>query len=75
MNITELAHRLKEAAEKSIAEEGLAWFSEDLLSDDGGIALHAGDAKFIALASHENAIDLVEAPEKAQQMEAYWKTL
>ncbi|MEE6416399.1 ead/Ea22-like family protein [Klebsiella quasipneumoniae] len=66
-DITELAHSLKAAAEKAIAEEGSTWWNEEQLASDYGLALHRTDAKFIALASHENVLALVEALEKAQQ--------
>lgn len=66
-DITELAQSLKAAAEKAIAEEGSTWWSEEQLASDYGLALHRTDAKFIALASHENVLALVEALEKAQQ--------
>lgn len=73
-DITELAQSLKAAAEKAIAEEGSTWWNEEQLASDYGLALHRTDAKFIALASHENVLALVEALEKAQGMETYWKT-
>ncbi|HCD2543875.1 TPA: hypothetical protein NBK42_004213 [Klebsiella pneumoniae] len=77
-DITELAQSLKAAAEKAIAEEGSTWWNEEQLASDYGLALHRTDAKFIALASHENILALVEALEKAQQrnseLEAYSKT-
>ncbi|HFP8699180.1 TPA: hypothetical protein ACHOYU_000780 [Raoultella planticola] len=66
-DITELAHSLKAAAEKAIAEEGSTWWNEEQLASDYGLALHRTDAKFIALASHENVLALVEALEKAQR--------
>lgn len=66
-DITELAQSLKAAAEKAIAEEGSTWWNEEQLASDYGLALHRTDAKFIALASHENILALVEALEKAQQ--------
>jgi len=65
-DITELAQSLKAAAEKAIAEEGSTWWNEEQLASDYGLALHRTDAKFIALASHENVLALVEALEKAQ---------
>ncbi|MDQ2144749.1 hypothetical protein [Klebsiella michiganensis] len=60
-DITELAQILKAAAEKAIAEEGSTWWNEEQLASDYGLALHRTDAKFIALASHENVLALVEA--------------
>ncbi|MFG4135785.1 ead/Ea22-like family protein [Klebsiella pneumoniae] len=66
-DITELAQSLKAAAEKAIAEEGSTWWNEEQLASDYGLALHRTDAKFIALASHENVLALVEALEKAQR--------
>ena len=66
-DITELAQSLKSAAKKAIAEEGSTWWNEEQLASDYGLALHRTDAKFIALASHENVLALVEALEKAQQ--------
>ncbi|ELJ6256764.1 ead/Ea22-like family protein [Klebsiella michiganensis] len=69
-DITELAQILKAAAEKAIAEEGSTWWNEEQLASDYGLALHRTDAKFIALASHENVLALVEALEKAQQRNA-----
>ncbi|HHT0057610.1 ead/Ea22-like family protein [Raoultella planticola] len=49
-----------------MAEEGSTWWNEEQLASDYGLALHRTDAKFIALASHENVLALVEALEKAQ---------
>ncbi|ENW7730618.1 hypothetical protein ACFL95_005249 [Klebsiella oxytoca] len=66
-DITKLAQSLKSAAKKAIAEEGSTWWNEEQLASDYGLALHRTDAKFIALASHENVLALVEALEKAQQ--------
>ncbi|HGH5394160.1 TPA: hypothetical protein ACJI3N_000634 [Raoultella planticola] len=67
---TELAQSLKAAAKKAIAEEGSTWWNEEQLASDYGLALHRTDAKFIALASHENVLALVEALEKAQRANA-----
>ncbi|HHZ8305668.1 ead/Ea22-like family protein [Klebsiella michiganensis] len=69
-DITALAQSLKAAAEKAIAEEGSTWWNEEQLASDYGLALHRTDAKFIALASHENVLALVEALEKAQAINA-----
>lgn len=63
---TELAQRMKAAALKAIADEGPTWFSKDQLSHPEGIALHEADVEFIALASHENVLALVEALEAKQ---------
>lgn len=65
-DITALAQRMKAAAEKAIADEGLTWWSEEQLASDYGLSLHPADAKFIALASHENVLALVEALEAKQ---------
>ncbi|KAA0469293.1 ead/Ea22-like family protein [Klebsiella variicola] len=73
-DITKLAQSLKNAASKALIEEGMTWFSEEQLSHEDGIALHKADAEFIALANPANVLALVEALEKAQGMEAYWKT-
>ena len=73
-DITELAQSLENAASKALIEEGLTWFCEEQLSHEDGIALHKADAEFIALANPTNILALVEALEKAQGMEAYWKT-
>lgn len=64
---TELAQRMKAAALKAIADEGPTWWSEEQLASDYGLALHRTDAKFIALASHQNVLALVEALEIAEQ--------
>ena len=66
-DITALVQRMKAAAEKAIADEGQTWWSEEQLASDYGLSLHPADAKFIALASHENVKALVEALEKVQQ--------
>ncbi|SSH31991.1 ead/Ea22-like family protein [Klebsiella pneumoniae] len=68
-DITELAQSLKNAASKALIEEGLTWFSEEQLSHEDGIALHKADAEFIALANPANVLALVEALEKAQQVD------
>ncbi|EJD6421787.1 hypothetical protein M0K99_RS20000 [Citrobacter freundii] len=67
---TELAQRMKAAALKAIADEGPTWFSKDQLSHPGGLALHEADAEFIALASHQNVLALVEALEAAKHKSA-----
>ena len=69
-DINELAQRMKAAALKAIADEGPTWFSKDQLSHPEGIALHEADVEFIALASHENVLALVEALEaKGKQID------
>ena len=69
-DITALMATMKAAAEKAIADEGQTWWSEEQLASDYGLSLHPADAKFIALASHENVKALVEALEKAQRANA-----
>lgn len=69
-DINELAQRMKAAALKAIADEGPTWFSKDQLSHPEGIALHEADVEFMALASHENVLALVEALEAAQKTSA-----
>ena len=66
-DITALSQSLKNSASKAMIEEGLAWFSEEQLSHENGIALHKADAEFIALANPANVLALVEALEKSQQ--------
>lgn len=68
-DITALAQSLKNAASKALIEEGLTWFSEEQLSHEDGIAIHKADAEFIALANPANVLALVEALEKAQQVD------
>lgn len=66
-DITALMATMKAAAEKAIADEGPTWWSEKQLASDYGLSLHPADSAFIAVASHENVLALVEALEKAQQ--------
>lgn len=63
-DVTELAHSLKAAAEKYKSVWGIARYSK---------AVEARE-KFHELVTPANVIALVEALEKAQGMEAYWKT-
>lgn len=71
-DINELAQRMKAAALKAIADEGPTWFSKDQLSHPEGIALHEADVEFIALASHENVLALVERLEAKEEQRANW---
>lgn len=80
-DITELAQRLKAAAEKATPGPWEVQFGEEIYATDGvdneqvAIAtLDARDADYIALANPANVLALVEALEKAQGMETYWKT-
>lgn len=88
-DITELAQSLKAAAEKATPGPwGVARDSKTLVSNQShpiatvSDAMHrmladgstGKDAEFIALANPANIRALVEALEKAQGMEAYWKT-
>ena len=87
-DITELAQSLKAAAEKAtpgpwgVARDGKTLVSNQshpiaTVSDAMHRMLADGstgkDAEFIALANPANILALVEALEKAQGMEAYWK--
>ncbi len=63
-NITELAQSLKAAAIDAKELAIIARYSKG----------RAAAEKFYALANPNNIIALVEALEKAQGMEAYWKT-
>ncbi|CAM8553462.1 hypothetical protein ESCOCP340M_22205 [Escherichia coli] len=71
---TELAQRMKAAALKAIADEGQTWWSEEQLASDYGLVLHRADAKFIALASHQNVLALVEALEARDKQIAEMQT-
>ena len=81
-DITELAQSLKAAAEKATSGEWAVQFGDEVYvtNDDVGYeqvaiaTLDASDADYIALANPANILALVEALEKAQGMEAYWKT-
>ncbi|PXK64951.1 ead/Ea22-like family protein [Klebsiella variicola] len=93
-DITELAQRMKAAAEKATPGP---WYVHDKPCEDGNYGIDTSDkeflaeavvwwgfarqsiwreedAKYIALANPANILSLVEALEKAQGMEAYWKT-
>lgn len=85
-DITELAQSLKAAAEKASPGNWRAFQYHDGRCGVGGgnhdeimVCEHISkkrphDALFIALANPANVLSLVEALEKAQGMEAYWKT-
>ncbi|MBW9467178.1 ead/Ea22-like family protein [Enterobacter roggenkampii] len=51
---------LREAAEKSISEEGETWWNEDQLASDYGLALHRADATFIATSSPATMLALLD---------------
>lgn len=93
-DITELAQRMKAAAEKATPGP---WYVHDKPCEDGNYGIDTSDkeflaeavvwwgfarqsiwreedAKYIALANPANVLSLVEALEKAQGMETYWKT-
>lgn len=85
-DITKLAQSLKAAAEKATPGNWRAFQYHDGRCGVGGgnhdeimVCEHISkrrphDAEFIALANPANILALVEALEKAQGMEAYWKT-
>ena len=85
-DITELAQSLKAAAEKASPGNWRAFQYHDGRCGVGGgnhdeimVCEHISkkrphDALFIAMANPANVLSLVEALEKAQGMEAYWKT-
>ncbi len=91
-NITELAQRMKAAAENATpghweyypGNTSIEYNVDSMDEDQGSIVyVDSGDftqaqtdrnGKFIALANPANVTALVEALEKAQGMEAYWKT-
>ncbi|MEG8285212.1 ead/Ea22-like family protein [Klebsiella variicola subsp. variicola] len=87
-DITELAQRMKAAAEKAsngdwIKESGDGWeacCSANDQANGGFIIAHfegpdaAENREFVQAANPANIRALVEALEKAQGMEAYWKT-
>ncbi|EOY3722423.1 ead/Ea22-like family protein [Klebsiella michiganensis] len=85
-DITELAQRMKAAAEKATQGNWRAFKYHDGRCGIGGghhdeimVCEHISkrrphDAEFIALANPANILALVEALEKAQGMEAYWET-
>ena len=75
-NITELAQSLKAAAEKATPGPWEVQFGEEIYATDGvdneqvAIAtLDARDADYIAMANPANVLALVEALEKAQQVD------
>ncbi|WP_264970908.1 ead/Ea22-like family protein, partial [Klebsiella variicola] len=87
-DITELAQRMRTAAEKAGIEQWVNNRGEVNTADyevDGGMYIdHICDceivgtesprAEFIALANPANILALVKALEKAKGMETYWKT-
>ncbi|EPY4202355.1 ead/Ea22-like family protein [Klebsiella pneumoniae] len=91
-DITELAQRMKAAAEKATpgcweyypGNTSIEYNVDSMDEDQGSIVyVDSGDftqaqtdrnGEFIALANPANILALVEALEKAQGMEAYWKT-
>ncbi|MFU7838274.1 ead/Ea22-like family protein [Raoultella planticola] len=85
-DITELAQSLKAAAEKATQGNWRAFKYHDGRCGIGGghhdeimVCEHISkrrphDAEFIAMANPANILALLEALEKAQGMEAYWKT-
>lgn len=87
-DITELAQSLKAAAEKAsngdwVKESGDGWeacCSANDQANGGFIIAHfegpdaAENREFVQVANPANILALVEALEKAQGMEAYWKT-
>ena len=79
-DINELAQRMKAAAGKATQGE---WWADEVKNEgcygsgEGHVAWDETaqrNAEFIALANPANILALVEALEKAQGMEAYWKT-
>lgn len=85
-DITELAQSLKAAAEKatpgpwrrsSVRFNGITDIANPMEQGSKPHVANASekrDAEFIALANPFNILALIEALEKAQGMEAYWKT-
>lgn len=87
-DITELAQRMKAAAEKAsygdwVKESGDGWeacCSANDQANGGFIIAHfegpdaAENREFVQAANPANIRALVEALEKAQGMETYWKT-
>ncbi|HDZ0532356.1 ead/Ea22-like family protein [Klebsiella pneumoniae] len=87
-DITELAQTMKAAAVKAsggdwVKESGDGWdatCSNDDQANSGFIIAHfvgpdsEANREFVQLANPANVLALVEALEKAQGMEAYWKT-
>ncbi|HFN0472814.1 TPA: ead/Ea22-like family protein [Klebsiella pneumoniae] len=76
-DITELAQRMKAAAEKATPGEWVVQLGDEVYATDDGVdfeqvaiaTLDARDADFIALANPANIRALVEALEKAQQVD------
>lgn len=79
-DITELAKSLKAAAMEATLEKWYVDNDFDVCSENYGFVaeLHGDNlvhnAQFIAVANPANILSLVEALEKAQKMETYWKT-
>ncbi|HIF7213731.1 TPA: ead/Ea22-like family protein [Klebsiella pneumoniae] len=79
-DITELAQRMKAAAEKATPGEWVVQLGDEVYATDDGVdfeqvaiaTLDARDADFIALANPANILALVEALEKAQADERRW---
>ncbi|MBK0634526.1 hypothetical protein GZZ44_16370 [Klebsiella aerogenes] len=69
-DITELAQSLKAAAEGVIKNYDCEWFETGRQI----CTVHKSKVNLISLANPVNILALVEALEKAQGMEAYWKT-
>lgn len=69
-DITELAQSLKTAAESVIKNYDCEWFETGRQI----CTVHKSKINLISLANPVNVLALVEALEKAQGMEAYWKT-
>lgn len=69
-DITELAQSLKAAAVRVIKNYDSEWFE----AGHQICTVHKSKINLISLANPVNVLALVEALEKAQGMEAYWKT-
>ncbi|ENZ7725889.1 DUF551 domain-containing protein [Klebsiella aerogenes] len=69
-DITELAQSLKAAADSVIKNYDCEWFE----TGSQICTVHKSKVNLISLANPANILALVEALEKAQGMEAYWKT-
>lgn len=70
-NINELTAKLKAAAAKALLEEGYTWWDESQLLQEDGVSLHPADAAFVAEASPENVLTLIEALESAERQNGY----
>ncbi len=68
-DITELAQSLKAAADSVIKNYDCEWFE----TGSQICTVHKSKVNLISLANPANILALVEALEKAQGMEAYWK--